>query len=177
MYATARQRCQGGRRVPEFECFLETGQLVLRRGRLPPARAPAPRPRGGPSEAPVLMEALPPRSAEGRRSRAGGPVRIEIFSERNCFLRPMHCPAILWWMEPAEWLGSPLPSVYPLHLVSNQPRHRLHSSSTRREVSQAPRSPAREHGAHQSRGRLDRGGMAVAMGALIQDEAPALPAR
>jgi anaerobic selenocysteine-containing dehydrogenase len=31
------------------------------------------------------------------------------------------------WREPREWLGSPLARRFPLHLISNQLKHRLHS--------------------------------------------------
>ncbi|MBS7697358.1 MULTISPECIES: molybdopterin-dependent oxidoreductase [unclassified Chelatococcus] len=31
------------------------------------------------------------------------------------------------WMPPEEWLGAPLAEIYPLHLLSPQPAHRLHS--------------------------------------------------
>ncbi|CAH1662518.1 molybdopterin-dependent oxidoreductase [Chelatococcus asaccharovorans] len=31
------------------------------------------------------------------------------------------------WMPPEEWLGAPLAETYPLHLLSPQPAHRLHS--------------------------------------------------
>src|SRR3546814_10160303 len=36
------------------------------------------------------------------------------------------CPGHPVWLEPAEWLGGAEAAQYPLHLVSNQPRHRLH---------------------------------------------------
>ena len=31
------------------------------------------------------------------------------------------------WLEPAEWLGSELTQHFPIHLIPNQPRPRLHS--------------------------------------------------
>ena len=31
------------------------------------------------------------------------------------------------WIEPSEWLGAQAARAYPLHLVSSQPRYRLHS--------------------------------------------------
>ncbi len=53
--------------------------------------------------------------------------RIELVSET---IRAYHyddCPAHPTWLEPAEWLGSPLATKYPLHLLTNQPANRLHS--------------------------------------------------
>jgi biotin/methionine sulfoxide reductase len=37
------------------------------------------------------------------------------------------CPGHPAWMEPAEWLGFDKAARHPLHMVSNQPRFRLHS--------------------------------------------------
>ncbi|MBH62671.1 MAG: Asp-tRNA(Asn)/Glu-tRNA(Gln) amidotransferase GatCAB subunit C [Alphaproteobacteria bacterium] len=53
--------------------------------------------------------------------------RIEIFSETIDRFGYDDCPGHPIWMEPAEWLGSELSQKFPLHLLSNQPRTRLHS--------------------------------------------------
>ncbi len=53
--------------------------------------------------------------------------RIELFSERIASFGYADCPGHPVWLEPDEWLGSSLTERYPLHLVSNQPRTRLHS--------------------------------------------------
>ena len=37
------------------------------------------------------------------------------------------CPVHPVWQEPAEWLGSNATDEWPLHMISNQPRHKLHS--------------------------------------------------
>ena len=58
-----------------------------------------------------------------RRPRAGSrssPRRSPRFGYDDCPGHPV-------WLEPAEWLGSPLAERYPLHLVSNQPAAKLHS--------------------------------------------------
>jgi biotin/methionine sulfoxide reductase len=52
--------------------------------------------------------------------------RIELFSERIDGFGYDDCPGHPVWLEPAEWLGSPRAQRFPLHLVSNQPRTRLH---------------------------------------------------
>ena len=53
--------------------------------------------------------------------------KIEVFSETidgfnydDCFGHPA-------WFDKDEWLGSDLASQYPLHLISNQPKKKLHS--------------------------------------------------
>ncbi len=47
-------------------------------------------------------------------------------------------------MEPYEWLGADSAKRYPLHLVSNQPRTRLHSQLDCGSVSQASKIKGRE---------------------------------
>ena len=42
---------------------------------------------------------------------------IANFELTDCFSHP-------YWFEPYEWLGNA--NKYPLHLISNQPKHRLH---------------------------------------------------
>jgi biotin/methionine sulfoxide reductase len=48
------------------------------------------------------------------------------------------------WMEPAEWLGSPLAKRFPLHLCSGQPEHRLHSQYDHGSWSQKHKVNGRE---------------------------------
>jgi biotin/methionine sulfoxide reductase len=64
--------------------------------------------------------------------RAGTPLRtpsgkIEIYSETIAGFAYEDCPPHPTWLEPLEWLGSPLASRFPLHMLSNQPGKRLHS--------------------------------------------------
>lgn len=53
--------------------------------------------------------------------------RIELVSETIRSYRYDDCPPHPTWLEPAEWLGSPIAARYPLHLLTNQPATRLHS--------------------------------------------------
>ncbi len=53
--------------------------------------------------------------------------RIELFSETIDGFGYDDCPGHPAWIEPAEWLGSDRTARYPLHMLSNQPKHRLHS--------------------------------------------------
>jgi biotin/methionine sulfoxide reductase len=51
--------------------------------------------------------------------------RIELWSQYIADAEPEGCPPHPAWLEPAEWLGNAEPDQ--LHLISNQPRTRLHS--------------------------------------------------
>ncbi|MEJ1089521.1 molybdopterin-dependent oxidoreductase [Microbacterium sp. Mu-80] len=53
--------------------------------------------------------------------------RLELYSETVAGFGYADCPGWARWMEPAEWLGSPLARRHPLHLVSPQPDGKLHS--------------------------------------------------
>ncbi len=66
--------------------------------------------------------------------------KIELFSETVAAFGYDDCPGFPRWMEPAEWLGSPLARKYPLHLISTQPDTKLHSQF--------------DHGAHSLSGKV-----------------------
>lgn len=70
--------------------------------------------------------------------------RIEIYSERIAGFGCADCPGHPVWREPAEWLGSPRVWQYPLHLISNQPRTKLHSQYDHGSVSLAAKIRGRE---------------------------------
>jgi biotin/methionine sulfoxide reductase len=53
--------------------------------------------------------------------------KIEIFSATIAGFDYADCPGHPCWLEPFERIGGRLSDTYPLHLVSNQPAHRLHS--------------------------------------------------
>jgi biotin/methionine sulfoxide reductase len=68
--------------------------------------------------------------------------KIEIFSERIAGFGYDDCPGHPAWIEPAEWLGNARPGQ--LHLISNQPRTRLHSQFDPGRVSKASKVADRE---------------------------------
>jgi biotin/methionine sulfoxide reductase len=70
--------------------------------------------------------------------------RIEIFSERIAGFGYDDCPGHPVWVEPYEWLGGAMAKDYPLHLISNQPRTRLHSQFDPGSVSRASKIKGRE---------------------------------
>ena len=52
--------------------------------------------------------------------------KIEIYSKTVDSFNYDDCPGHPTWLEPCEWLGSKNKN-YPLHLISNQPKNKLHS--------------------------------------------------
>jgi biotin/methionine sulfoxide reductase len=95
--------------MPEFAAFWEAGYVEF-----PP-----------PDDPPVLLAAFRhDPDANPLRTPSG---RIEIFSETIAAFGYDDCPGHATWLEPAEWLGGAKSHTFPLHLLSNQPRDRLHS--------------------------------------------------
>jgi biotin/methionine sulfoxide reductase len=112
--------------MPAFEAFWESGCAEL-----PP-----------PDDPPVLFAAFrQDPEAHPLRTPSG---RIELFSETIAAFGYDDCPGHAAWLEPAEWLGSPHATQYPLHLLSNQPQHRLHSQLDCSSVSRGAKIADRE---------------------------------
>src|SRR4051794_30455196 len=110
LYTVARQRAaERDIDMPEFAEFWARGVF-----RLPPRADPE-----------ILMAGFR-ADPEGAALRTPSG-KIEIFSETIASFGYDDCPGHPVWLEPAEWLGSPLAARYPLHLVSNQPGAKLHS--------------------------------------------------
>ena len=53
--------------------------------------------------------------------------KIELFSSTIDSFNYADCPGHATWLDKDEWLGSALAKTYPLHLLSNQPKKKLHS--------------------------------------------------
>jgi biotin/methionine sulfoxide reductase len=72
--------------------------------------------------------------------------RIEIFSQQIQSFGYTDCPGHPVWLEPHDWLGR-ADRRYPLHLISNQPKTRLHSQldvgTTSKQSKIQDREPAR----------------------------------
>ena len=70
--------------------------------------------------------------------------KIEIFSElidsygyEDCIGHPV-------WLEPVEWLGGKETKDYPLHMISNQPKTRLHGQMDNGKISRESKINQRE---------------------------------
>jgi biotin/methionine sulfoxide reductase len=115
-----------GMALPSFEEFWETGHI-----RLPP-----------PNRVPGFLEAFRADPQAARLVTDSG--RIELFSERIAGFGIADCPGHAAWIPPAEWLGAEAARRFPLHLVSNQPRLRLHSQYDNGAASRAAKVAGRE---------------------------------
>lgn len=127
LWEQSRQRAaEAGFELPDFETFWEQEHVEL----------PDP-------EKPMVMledfradpDANPLKTPSGK---------IEIFSETIDGFGYDDCPGHPVWREPDEWLGGEKAKDFPLHLMSNQPRTRLHSQLDCGQVSQGSKVTGRE---------------------------------
>jgi biotin/methionine sulfoxide reductase len=112
--------------LPDFDGFWSDGWLEI-----PPR-----------SEDFVLFGEFRADPAKHRLATPSG--RIELYSERIAGFGYDDCPPHPTWIEPIEWLGGASAAEYPLHLVSSQPRYRLHSQMDPGPVSAAGKVAGRE---------------------------------
>jgi len=126
LYGLSRQRAAAfDLDLPDFETFWQQGQV-----RLPDA----------PDQ--ILLDRFRAAPEAARLATPSG--RIEIASDRITSFGYPDCPGLPTWLEPAEWLGGAAARVFPLHLVSNQPRTRLHSQYDNGVVSTDTKIAGRE---------------------------------
>ncbi|GAA5049757.1 molybdopterin-dependent oxidoreductase [Nocardia callitridis] len=75
--------------------------------------------------------------------------KIEIFSDTIDGFGYADCPGHPVWLEPEEWLGGAAAARFPLQLIANQPKSKLHSQldvgSHSRSTKVAGREPVRLH--------------------------------
>ncbi len=109
--------------MPAFQAFWEAGHF-----RLP--------------EQPVPVFLADFRAAPDVHKLTTPSGKIEIFSATVAGLGYDDYPGYPVWHEPVEWLGNT--RAYPLHLISNQPRTRLHSQLDNGIVSQTSKVNGRE---------------------------------
>jgi biotin/methionine sulfoxide reductase len=112
--------------IPNFDGFWQEGFLEI------PRRA----------DEYVLMSDF--RADPDRHRLATPSGRIELYSERIAGFGYDDCPPHPTWLEPSEWLGAATATTFPLHLVSSQPRDRLHSQMDCGPVSQNGKVAGRE---------------------------------
>ncbi|MGF6233079.1 biotin/methionine sulfoxide reductase [Inquilinus ginsengisoli] len=104
-----RTAAEAGIELPGFQEFWEIGHVEL-----PLSAKPK-----------ILLEAFRADPVANKLPTPSG--RIEVFSDRIAGFGYDDCPGHPTWFEPAEWLGAPETERFPLHLISNQPKTRLHS--------------------------------------------------
>ena len=126
LYDVSRQQAaQHGIERPDFATFWKDGYV----------EAPEPPPF-------VLMADFRADPEAHRLDTPSG--RIEIFSETIESFGYDDCPGHPAWMEPIEWLGAEKAGAYPIHMISNQPRHRLHGQMDNGAIAQAAKVAGRE---------------------------------
>jgi biotin/methionine sulfoxide reductase len=127
IYDVARQQnAESGVEMPDFDAFREQGWFEFPR----------------PDKPVVLLDSFR-KDPEGKplKTESG---KIEIYSEKIASFGYDDCPGHAIWLEPAEWLGSDKAQRHPLHMVSNQPRTRLHGQLDAGPVSRDSKIKGRE---------------------------------
>lgn len=111
MYQEAQTRNSPGLDLPDFETFWAGGPIIFD-------------PEHGAEEEDLLsgFRASPDDYALGTPSG-----RIELYSETIAGFGYHDCPPHPTWLPPEEWLGAAKAADWPLHLISNQPKTKLHS--------------------------------------------------
>jgi len=127
LYDDARRKnVAAGVELPSFEVFWEQGHVEI----------PAP------AQELVSFEAF--RTDPERNPLKTPSGRIELYSQRIADIGYADMAPHPMWLQPREWLGAPDAGRFPLHLLSVQPPHRLHSQMDPGPVSQAHKIAGRE---------------------------------
>jgi biotin/methionine sulfoxide reductase len=128
LYEQTRQRADAaGVHLPDFAEFWQGEQIDMRE-QLDEQRFALEKFRDDPNENPL-------RTPSGR---------IELFSETIASFDYDDCGGHPMWFDKQEWLGSAQARRFPLHLVSNQPKTRLHSQLDNGKTSQDAKVSGRE---------------------------------
>lgn len=128
LYEQTRQRADAaGVHLPDFAEFWQGEQIDMRE-QLDEQRFALEKFRDDPNENPL-------RTPSGR---------IELFSETIASFDYDDCRGHPMWFDKQEWLGSAQARKFPLHLVSNQPKTRLHSQLDNGKTSQDAKVSGRE---------------------------------
>lgn len=127
LWDQSRQRAaEAGFELPDFETFWEQEHVEL----------------PDPEKPMVMLEEFRADPEANRLQTPSG--KIEIFSETIDGFGYDDCPGHPVWRAPDEWLGADRAKEFPLHLMSNQPRTRLHSQLDCGQVSQGSKVAGRE---------------------------------
>ena len=127
LYDLYRQRvAKDGIEMPGFEGFWEAGHFELPQPDSPPI--------------PFADFREDPDGA-ALKTPSG---RIEIYSKTIAGFGYEDVSGHPTWTEPVEWLGSAKAERFPLHMLSNQPRARLHSQLDCGSVSRSAKVAGRE---------------------------------
>jgi biotin/methionine sulfoxide reductase len=126
--ATVASAGEQGVELPDFETFWN-GDPICLADQIPAQASVLERFREDPESNPL------PLTPSGK---------IEIFSDVLYNMGYNDCAGHPAWFAKREWLGAPLAQAYPLHLISNQPRTRLHSQLDHGSYSRESKVQGRE---------------------------------
>jgi len=118
------QAAEQGVELPDWEHFQRDGWIKI----------PAP------EKPTIMMQAFRDNPDASPLATPSG--KIEIYSETIANFAYEDCPGHPTWMEPTEWLGRADPDH--LHMISNQPRNKLHSQLDHGAVSRTDRPKGME---------------------------------
>ena len=126
IYEETRERAASrGIHIPTYEQFLKDGWFRL----------------DDPEEPTIMLQAF---RNDPEANPLGSPSgKIQIFSEVVDGFGYDDCPGHTVWREPMEWLGM-AEKPYPLHMISNQPKDKLHSQLDHGGQSRAGKIGGRE---------------------------------
>ncbi|ALX47534.1 molybdopterin-dependent oxidoreductase [Lentibacillus amyloliquefaciens] len=103
---------QAGAELIPFDEFWETGEPLYAEPKMKPRRNN------------FMSRFLNDPKAHPLSTPSG---KIEIFSSRIASFKYADCTGHPRWFDKNEWLGAPRASSFPLHMISHQPRNKLHS--------------------------------------------------
>jgi biotin/methionine sulfoxide reductase len=127
LWDQARQRAAEAEfELPDLETFREIGAMEVLKPKKPM----------------ILLEAFREDPEANPLQTPSG--KIELYSEEIAGFGYADCPGHPVWLEPYEWLGAPVAETYPLHLISNQPKTRLHSQLDSGAISRGSKIQDRE---------------------------------
>ena len=116
---SCQQAARAGVEFPDWETFQRQGWI-----KVPSPEVPT-----------IMMQAFRTDPISNPLDTPSG--KIELFSETIASFDYDDCPGHPVWMEPIEWLGRAQPDQ--LHMISNQPRNKLHSQLDHGSISLADR--------------------------------------
>jgi biotin/methionine sulfoxide reductase len=112
--------------IPDFERFWTDGYFEIPKG----------------ADEYVMFEKFRADPSANKLTTPSG--RIELYSEKIAGFGYDNCPPHATWIEPSEWHGGSAAEQYPLHLVSSQPRYKLHSQMDSEQISARGKINGRE---------------------------------
>ena len=126
LYDSWRESIRTNHAIPDFDRFWADGYFKIAKG----------------ADEYVMFEKFRADPEANKLTTPSG--KIELYSEKIAGFGYDNCPPHATWLEPSEWHGSRAVEKYPLHLVSSQPRYKLHSQMDPEGISARGKIDGRE---------------------------------